>query len=110
MSRTDKTDPFWVRINTGYYASEPVHRHETSECNLPPRREWTGWGGSGRDDCYWTFVYTGRNVCACKMCSSWKLWSQATSPRRSRRNARLDSLRWKGEFNASGGMDEWWDV
>lgn len=105
MSRTDKTDPFWVRIATGYYASEPVHRHETSECNLPPLSEWRG--EYGRDDCFWSFFWTGRRVCACKNCSGWWQWGDE-NPRRSRYDARLEGLRWKAEYNASGDIEEWW--
>src|SRR5690348_4792826 len=104
MSHTDKTDPFWVRIRTRYYASEPWHRHrgdEVDKCDLPPLEEY-----DGTSHCSWVFVWTGRRVCACKMCSGWWWWSDE-HPRRQRYVTKLETKRWAEEFNANGDIEEW---
>ena len=105
MSHTDKTDPFWVRIRTGYYASEPWHRHrgdEPEKCDLPSLAEW-----NGESHCYWNFVWTGRRVCACKMCSGFMDWYN-DSPRYERKRVRRQVRRWVEDFNANGDIEEWW--
>lgn len=100
MAHTDKTDPFWVRISTGYLKSKPVHRHEDGYCDLIALKDW------GRDSskCYWEFVYDGRNVCACNLCHG--AYGEY-SARRDRHKTRVDVLRWKAEYSGSGEIQEW---
>ena len=35
MSKTDKTDPFWVKSMRGDLASEEVHDHRDGVCDMP---------------------------------------------------------------------------
>lgn len=104
MAHTDKTDPFWIRIRTGYYDSYPWHpcHYDGGECDLPPLLEHTG-----KTRCTWEFSYTGRNVCACKLCSGIWDWLTETGPHRMRRTSRAQSKRWVGEYNAYGDIEEW---
>jgi hypothetical protein len=98
----------WVRIRTGYYASEPWHRHlgDSDHCDLPPLREHTG-----RTQCYWMFVWTGRRVCACDLCSGYMdWWDGPGSPGWDRRATRRKTARWTAEYNAYHSIDEWWDA
>jgi len=104
MSRTYKTRPVWVNVANGYLATEAVHRHDNSPCNLPDRRETHSWWVAG-DDCFWTWVYDGRNLCGCNLCTGYVY--RRAERRQSRRKAKTDSLRWRGEFNASGDIEEW---
>ncbi|MFI5842665.1 hypothetical protein ACIA8K_23445 [Catenuloplanes sp. NPDC051500] len=55
MSRTDKTQPWWVQIaDAPMVACRPVHDHRFGECTLPAEitRETTLFGGR-REGCYW---------------------------------------------------------
>ena len=108
MSRTDKTDPFWVNVRTGYYRSVEVHNHANGECNLPPRDTFTGWGTGFYGDCYWEFEYDGRNICACHMCHGAYYGQYGEySARRDRHKTNVETRRWRDEFNAYGDVDEW---
>jgi hypothetical protein len=107
MSHTDKTDPFWVQLRTGFHDMEPVHDHRTTECNLPDRNTvmW-GWGPDNRNDCYWSFVYAGRQTCGCRMCTCYD--ERRMERRQSRYQAKALTQRWVWDFNASGEIEEWW--
>lgn len=103
MAHTDKTDPFWVRIRTKYYVSEPWHPHlPGEECDLPPLSEW-----NATTRCTWEFRYDGRNVCACKLCSGIWEWITDSGPHRDRRVSRAQSRRWSAEYNTYGDIQEW---
>lgn len=70
MSKTDKTNPFWVKLMHGDLATEEVHRHEHGPCTLPPvGADEKGWGWEP-EGCYRDFRYTGTHVCCCHMCHS----------------------------------------
>jgi hypothetical protein len=109
MAHTDKTDPFWVNIATGYYKSEEVHDHRFSECDLPSRWDrlrTEGW--HAETQCYWNFVWDGRQICACSMChGAYHGQYGEYSARRDRHQTRVDVLRWKAEYNGSGEIQEW---
>ena len=110
MAHTDKTDPFWVRLGTGYYASDEYHDHTHGPCDLAPTR-WEQFIEShdswGRGRCTYIFVYTGRNVCACDMChGSWYEWDKKWMV--NRKKPKNDLNRWRDEFNASGDITDWW--
>jgi hypothetical protein len=78
--RPERTDPFWVRLLTRDLASQPWHRCNGDDCDLPE-------GPPTRHDrvtrCQWMFVYTGERVCACEMCSD-RAGRRANTKRRRR--------------------------
>lgn len=110
MAHTDKTDPFWVNIATGYYKSEEIHDHRFTECDLPPLRDRTrteGW--HGQTTCYWNFVWDGRQVCACYMCHSMYFETYNVKYRELHRTiSRRTAKQWRDEYNTYGEIEEWW--
>lgn len=67
MSRTDKTNPFWVKLMHGDLAVEELHDHSDGVCDLPPIEDAVAYTyGSTR--CRRCFTYTGINTCCCKLC------------------------------------------
>lgn len=74
MSRTDKTQPFRVRLWDGTLRRIAVHDHRNGICDLPDdlaadikQIE----GASGRfpaDSCRWEFAWTGTSPCCCWLC------------------------------------------
>ena len=68
MSKTDKTDPFWVKLMRGDLASEEVHDHRDGVCDMPSDADAYHWAAWQRPRCYRSFVYTGVHVCCCAMC------------------------------------------
>ncbi|MGH3543347.1 MAG: hypothetical protein ACRDT5_14845 [Mycobacterium sp.] len=63
MSRTDKTAPFWVKLQRGDIASIEVHDHRRGACDIDDHD-----GGYRPRRCHREFLYTGTNVCCCPMC------------------------------------------
>jgi len=72
MSRTWKTDPFWVKIvkTRGYIAE---HDHRDGVCNLTEPPSYKTLDSVYRQgECRWTwsneFIYSGLAHCGCQMC------------------------------------------
>lgn len=66
MSRTYKTNPFWVRMRRGHIRTEEMHDHSNGVCDLPAEIN-KDWWLSCRN-CNHHFLYTGKGLCACPMC------------------------------------------
>lgn len=74
MSRTDKTQPFHVRLWDGTLHRVAVHDHRDGICDLPAdlaedlnQIDLNG-GFMPRDACHWEFHYTGVRTCGCDLC------------------------------------------
>ncbi|MBB3049399.1 hypothetical protein FHS23_000394 [Prauserella isguenensis] len=74
MSRTDKTQPFRVRLWDGSLRGVAVHDHRDGVCDLPGTlkedlKHVAGNGGSvARGSCFWDLRYTGTRPCCCPLC------------------------------------------
>lgn len=73
MSRTEKTQPFHVRLWDGTLTRIAVHDHTDGICDLPTdyREDLScvaagDYGRSG--SCHWTMHFTGTMACCCGMC------------------------------------------
>lgn len=98
MSRTFKTDPYWVKIkNPERVGAETyaVHNHEKGECDLPAEPEWdTNLHGN----CWWQIDCLGKNIfCGCNLCTDRNYHVREnranrhkSNQRRSGRNVSLD--------------------
>lgn len=73
MSRTEKTQPFLIRLWDGTLRRIAVHDHRDGICDLPatvnedlervePR------GSMARGSCHWELHYTGTRTCCCPLC------------------------------------------
>lgn len=78
MSKTYKTRPLSVRMHDKKdhgVGVEECHNHVNRECDLPIRDYQTNaihvdeYEGSPEDICHWSFTYTGKGLCGCKMCT-----------------------------------------
>lgn len=94
MSRTDKTQPFAVRLWDGTLTRVAFHDHRNGICDLPAsyreERERTGeTSRRGVHGCVWIFHYTGMNVCPCEMChgGDWLRRARRADRHRARRDA-----------------------
>lgn len=74
MSRTDKTQPYRVRLWDGTLTRIAVHDHSDGICNLPAdyREDLSQYaataGSFSPASCYWTMHFTGTMACCCGMC------------------------------------------
>lgn len=74
MSRTDKTQPYPVRLWDGTLHRVAVHNHVDGICDLPQSldEELAQYAANGgyldRAACHWEFQYTGINTCCCNLC------------------------------------------
>ncbi|MCA4132659.1 hypothetical protein [Arthrobacter sp. M4] len=74
MSRTDKTQPFRVRLWDGTLRRVAVHDHRDGICDLPAnvqedrRQVVTNGGFLPNRSCHWEFQYTGSKTCCCSVC------------------------------------------
>ncbi|MFE6645056.1 hypothetical protein ACFVJS_00740 [Nocardioides sp. NPDC057772] len=74
MSRTDKTQPYRVRLWDGTLARTAVHDHRDGVCDLPAdvREDLSSYALTGgfraASSCYWTMHFTGTMSCCCSMC------------------------------------------
>lgn len=99
MSRTFKTDPFWVKLQhperTGIHPRE-VHDHRDGKCNLPTldRASCIRWAGV--HDCRWEWKYSGVNECGCRMCTNY--WQRRWDRRRVRNHERRVTQKWLDEY------------
>jgi hypothetical protein len=94
MSRTDKTNPYFVKWFYEPLYLEEQHNHENHECNLPPKptvkeaREKIGWTS---DDCQWypsfVFMRSKDARCSCYMCG-YDAYCSVTRRKRQRIDAR----------------------
>ncbi len=81
MSKTYKTRPLSVRMHDRKdhgVGIEEYHNHVNRECDLPTRdyqanlvhieenEKNDGWL---HEICHWSFTYTGKGLCGCKMCT-----------------------------------------
>lgn len=80
MSRTDKTQPYRVRLWDGTLQRVAVHDHRDGICDLPATLEedlaWHDRHRSHGTSCYWDLHWTGVTVCACALCSG-RPWARA---------------------------------
>lgn len=81
MSRTDKTDPYWVRVRDGRSHTEPLHDHRFGECDLPDTPEVTT-----DTRCRWVWSYVGNRDCGCRLCTAHH--ERRTARRRSRHDSK----------------------
>lgn len=93
MSRTDAHAPLPVRLSRGDLPRTAIHDHRDGVCNLPdspnPAEPWmTG-------NCSWVFVWTGINICGCRICTGADTRRQ--DRRRDRHQSRLALRRWTPE-------------
>lgn len=101
MSRTFKTDPYWVKLRHPERSGiHPVARHDHSDtpCNLPssPTESTYVFG-----DCYWEWHYTGVNECGCRMCTNY--WQRRWDRRRARNYERRVTQKWLDEYEEHSG-------
>lgn len=99
MSKTDKTNPLWLKLMHGDLAWEEVHNHEDGPCDLsgPDDLDSYGWcTGSGRR-CYRTFVYTGTRICCCSMCHGNAGWDVRPG-KRQRLTGNQACRDWRNEY------------
>ena len=74
MSRTDKTQPFRVRLWDGTLRRIAVHDHRNGICDLPANlaediAQIDGAGGVfPAGACRWEFTWTGMPACCCELC------------------------------------------
>ena len=74
MSRTDKTQPFRVRLWDGTLRRVAVHDHRDGVCNLPADEaadleQFARHGGRiPAYACHWEFTWTGVAPCCCSLC------------------------------------------
>lgn len=74
MARSEKTQPFRVKLWDGTLHRVAVHNHVDAVCDLPStldedldrHRAFRPFGTS----CHWDLRFTGTRVCACPMCSA----------------------------------------
>jgi hypothetical protein len=69
VSRTEKTQPYWVKRFEWY---REVHNHVKGYCNLPssPREQGSDWAHDWRSDCYYDCDWNHRIYrCPCPLCS-----------------------------------------
>lgn len=77
MSKTFKTQPFIVRkLNKQDHAVqfEEHHDHRQQACDLPPKDVkllLSHAQNHVHTTCYYTYVFTGKGVCGCRMCTSY---------------------------------------
>ena len=74
MSRTEKTQPFRVRLWDGTLHRVAVHDHRDGICDLPAtvhedlEQVEDTVGSMARGSCHWEFQYTGTRTCCCPLC------------------------------------------
>ncbi|WP_284976293.1 hypothetical protein [Arthrobacter sp. efr-133-TYG-104] len=74
MSRTEKTQPFRIRLWDGTLHRLAVHDHRDGICDLPTTIQGDleqvedKDGLMARWSCHWEFQYTGTNTCCCPLC------------------------------------------
>lgn len=62
MSKTDKTDPSWVKLLRPSPVRRTIHNHQHGICDLvPPRANYWRAPFHGGDYCYYTVSYYGWN-------------------------------------------------
>ncbi len=76
MSKTDKTNPYRVKVHDKKHWLQEHHDHTNGECNLPPRPkvgDEVDWNGK-RGECFWWYSHDfwcdPYNHCPCKMCKA----------------------------------------
>lgn len=113
MSRTDKTQPYWVKILESKQNRQEWHCHENGVCDIdavvgPESLSWRRVDGGWKChyDASTALMYSGYGRCGCPMCSG--QYERRQERRQSRHNASADVRRWRDEFNSSGDIEEWW--
>jgi hypothetical protein len=102
MSRTDKTNPFVVKLWDGTLRRVACHDHATGPCDLPGSlREYLAADLKTR--CTWDVEFDGTHVCCCQLCRA-QTWERAARKgERSRLYAglgeELKAFRTDGEWN-----------
>jgi hypothetical protein len=67
MSKTDKTQPFWVKLAHGDLKAIEVHNHTDGRCDLPDPYDALAFSRL-TTRCRREFVFTGTMTCRCRMC------------------------------------------
>lgn len=109
MSKTDKTNPYFVRFFYEPSYLQPVHRHELHDCDLPPKPRPQDvdeilWHGKPEESCFWwpslEFWRSRWAKCPCPMCHGFYYdQSNPKHPRQQRRNARRYAKElWRDEY------------
>ena len=98
MSKTDKTNQFWVKVLHGDVDWVEHHDHTDGVCDMPPAEDAAAYT-YGTTQCRREFIFTGTNVCGCWMCHcrDWPL-TEARRRRRDRRRARQELRVWHREY------------
>lgn len=112
MSRTDKTDPMWVRMNDPANRLEvrEVHNHTRGPCNLDTwdyhkHGMWRREGG-----CYKTIRPIKAFWCNCSMCSGFAWLDVRGAHRAEWRQQRQAWLQGWGEYRKERmARKYWWD-
>lgn len=91
MSKTDKTDPYWVKAASGKQgvAYKASHDHSRGPCDLPADHRKGLRAGWGKTRCHWTETlsfWMTEQQCGCPMCTGRD--ERRIERRRSRHNAR----------------------
>lgn len=81
MSKTDKTNPFWVKLRHRDLRAVERHNHSTGPCDLPAEIGGDWWDAGRR--CQYEYRYTGIGDCGCWMCRS-RDWPRTETQRRRR--------------------------
>lgn len=114
MSRTDKTDPMWVRMMDPANRGEvrEVHDHTNGVCDMDswnPKESRPYWHRRGAQ-CFKTVYAYKKLFCGCVTCSgrAWNNWQgSARAEWRAQRQAWLAG--WGEERKERGGRKYWYD-
>jgi len=94
MSRTDKTNPFWVKMRHHDLDWEELHHHEDGGCDLPAIDDKDAFVRN-TTKCFRSFIYTGTNTCCCGLCH----WAWDLRPgKRQRLDGKAACQNWMKEY------------
>lgn len=100
MSKTYKTDPYWVYPlredkHKGMHVEE-MHDHSKGPCDLPAEipKDGSAWLDT---QCWYRMDYGYTNMCGCRMCTQyhWRKEEREKSRREGKRYAKRD---WQKEY------------
>ena len=88
MSRTDKTDPYTVKLWRGALRRMACHDHTAGDCDLPRTLE-DDLASDHSTRCTWELFYDGTPTDCCELCRAQTWVRAARKGERSRTQARL---------------------
>jgi hypothetical protein len=107
MSRTDKTQPYRIRLWDGTLRRVAVHNHSDGVCDLPRTlgEDLAVHAVPGPDgaSCHWALHDTGTKVCCCSLCHD------SAGLKARRRAARHDARRQSADLMRLARTD-WRDI